>query len=220
MSKYRLAAFLLIVGTLLWLSQAATLSVWRISGGDYSARVATEKLVQQLAGVNLITLDLAHLRMRLLQLPGVAEVRLYRRFPDALAISLSPRQPLAVWENGGLVDVRGRRYEGVATTFLPIFRGPEKRAASMADFYAAAAGILLPLNTPIIQLEVDAVGEWRVFLQDSVVLHLGRDNRHERLRRYVRYASALRRRFVRLRAVDLRYETGFSVIGERKEEEV
>ncbi|MGI9306625.1 MAG: cell division protein FtsQ/DivIB [Gammaproteobacteria bacterium] len=201
------------------LGEAAVLRDWRIDGGGDAARAEARRMVRELEGKSLLALNLNYLRARLKNLPGVAEAELRRRLPRRLEIRLVGREPLAAWDGGGLVDVRGRRYDGAANSWLPIFRGPAERAASMADFYGAARRALSPLGAVIIQLQVGEDGEWRVFLDDGLVLYLGRDNRHERLRRFARHAPRLRREFARLRAVDLRYEKGFSVVGDRTEEE-
>lgn len=198
-----------------WFAGAAELREWRVEGGADGARAEARRMLRALEGRNLLALNLHELRAELENLPGVAGAALRRRLPDGLEVRLSARTPLAAWGGGGLVDVRGRRYEGAAEEWLPIFRGPAGRAASMADFYGAARQTLSPLNTAIVQLQVGEDGEWRVFLQDGVVLYLGREDRRNRLRRYARHAPRLRREFSVLRAVDLRYEKGFSVIGER-----
>lgn len=196
----------------LWyLAEGAVLRGWHVSGGATSVRADVGRIMRELEGRSLLTMQLPQLRARLLNLPGVADAQLRRRLPDLLEITILARRPLASWAGGGLVDVRGAHYEGVADSWLPVFSGPKGRAASMADFYNEARELLKTADAAIAQLQVDEDGEWRLFLRDGVMLRLGRDDRHARLRRYAQYAGELRRRFVRLRAVDLRYEKGFSV---------
>ena len=213
----RMFIILFVTAAFLSVAHANRLRVWTIAGGAHSARIEAEEILRSVAGDNLILLDIAGLQQRLAQVPGITDAHVRRRLPDGLEVSLTPRHPLAVWGGGGLVDVRGRRYDGVADRRLPIFHGPENRAASMADFYGAARKILSPLEIAVIQIEVGDDGEWRVYLQDGVMLNLGREHRHERMRRYARYAEVLQRRFARIKAVDLRYERGFSVTGEKEE---
>ncbi|MBE8158173.1 MAG: FtsQ-type POTRA domain-containing protein [Betaproteobacteria bacterium] len=210
----------LFAALLWWLGGSAALRESVVAGGGEVAHAEARRILRRLEGKNLLALNLRALRAELSNLPGVADAELRRRLPGVLEAKLIARTPLAAWGGGGLVDVRGRRYDGAAYAWLPIFHGPAGLAAGMADFYGAAREILAPLNTAIVQLQAGGDGEWRVFLRDGVVLYLGRENRRLRLRRYARHARRLRREFAALRSVDLRYEKGFSVTGERAEEEV
>ena len=195
----------------LWLAlDSMRLREVRVGGGDAIANSKAEQQLRTLRGHNLLLLDLGYWRGQLAKLPGVADIQLRRRLPDVLEATLIARRPLAKWSAGGVVDSRGRRYDGrTEDSRLPIFKGPDGRAASMADFYADADKILSPLS--VAQLEVDDDGEWRLFLDGGVILYLGRERRRERLRRYRRHAESLQKRFARLRAVDLRYDKGFAV---------
>ena len=204
-----------LAALLWWLGGSATVRGAVVDGGGEAARAEARRMLRRLEGENLLALDLRKLRAELSALPGVDEAELRRRLPGVLAVKLIERKPLAVWGGGGLVDVRGRRYDGAAHGWLPIFRGPPGAAAGMADFYGESRKILAPLNIAIVQLQAGEDGEWRVFLQDGVVLYLGREDRRRRLRRYARHALRLRREFAEVRSVDLRYEKGFSVAGER-----
>ena len=199
------------------LAEGAQLRGWRVVGGAEPARAAVGRMLLQREGENLLAMDLPRLRAQILNLPGVAEATLRRRLPDSLEVMLVARRPLASWAGGGLVDARGARYAGSVDSRLPVFSGPAERAASMADFYGDARALLASADAEIAQLRVEDDGEWRLFLRDGVLLRLGRENRRARLRRYVRYAGELRRRFARMRAVDLRYEKGFSVSADDEE---
>ena len=214
--------FVFVFAAVLWrLAESAELRGWRIVGGAEAARAEVGRMMREMEGRSLPLLDLPQLRSQILALPGVADAHLRRRLPDVLEVTLVPRRPLAIWAGGGLVDVRGERYNGAADSRLPVFSGPAERAAGMADFYGEARVLLAQSDAaiaPIAQLRVEENGEWRMFLQNGVILRLGRENRRERLQRYVRHADELHRRFARLRAVDLRYEKGFSVFADNEEQ--
>ena len=213
MRRWLLLFFVAAAGVFVWEAwQEAVLRHYRIIGGNAAAYAETAGVLSTLRGKNLLLLNLSAWREKIEKLPTVAEARLRRRLPDTLEVELVTRRPLAVWGDGGLVDEQGRRYVGKAEERLPIFTGPVGRAASMADFYRRANALLLPLEERIMQLQVDENGAWRVFLEDGLVLYLGRSTRDERIRRYVRHAAPLRQRFAALKAVDLRYELGFSII--------
>ncbi|MGI9297002.1 MAG: cell division protein FtsQ/DivIB [Gammaproteobacteria bacterium] len=216
--KTPLILFAVVLAFLWHLAEGAVLRGWRVTGGAEIARAEVGRMMRDLEGRNLPAMSLPNLRAQILNLPGVADAHLRRRLPDVLEVTLVARRPLASWAGGGLVDMRGARYEGTADSWLPVFSGPAERAASMADFYGETRALLESADAAIAQLRVDEDGEWRLFLRDGVMLRLGRENRRERLRRYVRYAGELRRRFAQIRAVDLRYEKGFSVSTDGEEQ--
>ncbi len=184
---------------------------------DSSALARARKIAGEHAGKNLLGVDIARLRARLSRIPGVAEARLRRRLPHTLTALLIMHEPLAQWADGGLVDVAGRRYEGGAQGWLPIFKGGEGSAAEITEFYGFAGGVLP--GGEIGQVQLDGDGEWKLFLRDGAVLYLGSDSPRARLRRFARHRAALAERFAAVRSVDLRYPRGFSVVagGEEKE---
>ncbi|MDM5147267.1 cell division protein FtsQ/DivIB [Candidatus Persebacteraceae bacterium Df01] len=209
--EYALLA-MFFIGLLWFATTAAVIRQVRLEGGDTAVRAAANTLLRDLRGNNLLTLDMVAWRKNLLLLPAVSDVRLRRRLPNTLEVTLMTRHPLAVWNNGGLVDDNGRRYAGQAQQWLPIFTGPAERAASMTEFYHHAVAALSPLGESIAQLQVGDDGAWQVFLDGGRVLYLGRDARQERLQRYVDNIVKVRQRFANIQVIDLRYERGFSII--------
>ena len=211
-SRLPFCLFFIMFSALLWyMAERFTLRGWTINGGDAIARVSVEKMMREMEGRSLAALRLPLLREQIMRQPGVADAALRRQLPDSLEIRLIEHRPLASWADGGLVDVWGVRYDGFSDKWLPQFSGPAERAASMADFYTDARDMLDKIGATIAHLRVDDNGEWRIFLSDGLMLQLGRDNLHKRVRRYVRHAAELRLRFAQIRAVDLRYEKGFSI---------
>lgn len=218
--KSRVPLLLIVMlSAVLWhLADRATLAAWKVEGGGELARAQASEMLQEMEGVNLLRMDLVRLREQFAALPGVAEVKLRRRLPDFLHVQLSQRRPLAVWDEGILLDVRGQTYKGASSEWLPVFAGPKERAAGMAEFYIEAQMLLTETGSQIAQLQVDDDGQWRIFLQDGAILYLGREDRRDRLLRYARHAGELQRRFAKVRAVDLRYEKGFSVSADDEEQ--
>ena len=78
----------------------------------------------------MLTSDLGAIRSRLLTLPWVADASVARRLPDTLAITITERRPVALWQHRGrmaVVDINGvaletRRLERFAA--LPLVVGP------------------------------------------------------------------------------------------------
>lgn len=182
----------------------------RIAGGNHAVRAAAAEMLQNAIGVRLLDVDLFDWKRRLENLPGIARAELTRAPPNGVRVRIETPTPLARWDGGGLIDIYGELHAGVAGAELPIFKGREGYAQNMMELYDDAKDILR--DDVVAQLELSAGGDWRVFLQNELVLYLGRTAPRRRLARYARHADALRKRFPRMRAVDLRHERGFTVI--------
>lgn len=202
---------------------AAAWSYW--SGGEWfhlqaahvtadnaATRVAAEEELKDAIGGSLLELDLTDWRRRLEALPGVRKATVRRRLLHRLLeVKLENYVPLARRDGGGVVAASGELYEATADPMLPLFKGQAGRYRDMAAFYRAAAELLD--DGDIVQLELSARGDWRLFLRDGTMLRLGREAPQQRLRAFARHAAALRARFAAcLRAVDARYEKGFAVV--------
>lgn len=182
-----------------------------ISGGGDEVQTHARAILMEHAGSSLLAVDLHEQKQRLENLPGVARAHLQRRLPHTLHVRLEKHQPLARWMSGGLIDIYGVRYDGSGDLSLPVFDGPPGSVQNMIALFESAQTILADYGR-IKQLELSARGEWRVFLDDGIILYLGRDRPRSRMRLYARHATQLRNQFATLRGIDLRYEHGFTVI--------
>lgn len=81
-----------------------------IEGAVYTATEDLEAAVAPAAGVNLFALSTDPLEARLRELPTVADASVSVRLPNVLAVRVTERQPILVWELGVrhyLVDIDG-----------------------------------------------------------------------------------------------------------------
>src|SRR5690606_14920806 len=67
--------------------------------------------------------DLDAVRARLLDQPWVKDAQVSRRLPDTLAIQITEREPVALWQNGGVVHLVDPN--GVALQMVDVERYPE-----------------------------------------------------------------------------------------------
>lgn len=124
----------------------------------------------------IVGVDLNAVRGRVEAVGWVREARVIRLLPDTLVIAVTPRQPLAVWQSGGVarvIDSEGRVIpEADAGRFpeLPLVVG------AGAD---EAAGALLPLlrSRPKLMARLEAVvrvdnRRWDLRLRDGGLIQL------------------------------------------------
>jgi len=163
------------------------------------------------------TMRLPEARASLQKVPWVKSVALRRRWPDRLEVSVVEHEPLARWNDSGLVDTEGEAFSADFDGELPQFNGPEGTSSQLAarfrDFGSALASRALAIS----ELQLSPRGAWRIKTTGSapLTIELGRSAPGERLMRFVAYHArtlgALARAGTRVEYVDLRYRNGFAV---------
>ena len=159
--------------------------------------------------------DLAAVRRAVQRLPWVAGASVRRVWPDALAVQVTLRHPVARWGTAGLLDARGHVFTPAsisAFAALPALSGPVKQASEVfADFIRADRQVQ-PLGLEISALHENARGGLRITFASGLVLVLGHRDPLARLARFVHIAvPALGPRLDRVATVDMRYPNGFAV---------
>jgi cell division protein FtsQ len=171
---------------------------------------------EELAGT-FFTMDLARARSILADVPWIRGVALRRQWPHRLEVTVDEHQPLARWNESSLVNTRGEVFAAEPRGELPVFEGPEGRAAEVTSRYRAWAEELRPLAFTLQQVRLSPRGGWQlkaVSPAGPLTLELGRDEPEARLARFVaahgKTLGALARAGTKVEAVDLRYRNGFA----------
>jgi len=206
---------------------ASTLQVTRISvsGNVRLSSGEVQAIVTGLRGSNILTVDLAKYRARLLDAPWVAEVAMRRILPSTVQIFLSERRPMGVCRMGPdlyLVDPHGMIIDRFGPQYaefdLPIIDGLvrgapgdepsiDERRAELASRVIDALASRRDLARRVSQIDVRDAHDAVVLLEsDTAMLHLGEDRFVERVQNYVDLSDALHARVPDIDYVDLRYD--------------
>jgi cell division protein FtsQ len=163
------------------------------------------------------TLDLNRARAALARVPWVRSAGLRRQWPRRLEIEIEEHQPLARWNDGGLVNTRGEVFVADWNGELPHFRGPADTAVTMTTRYRDWTAQLAPLDLKVRGLVLTPRGGWEIRAERAgapLSIALGRDDVDARLARlvgaYPRTLDALARAGRPVERVDLRYRNGFA----------
>lgn len=163
------------------------------------------------------TMDMARARKSLAQIPWVRGVSLRRQWPRRLEVTVEEHVPFARWNDSALVNTHGEVFSAQWSATLPLFEGPEGRAADVTARYRAWSTDLRPLELDLSEVRMSPRGGWRLRATGAagpLTLELGRDEADARLARFVAaHASTLAplaRAGTRVEAVDLRYRNGFA----------
>jgi cell division protein FtsQ len=189
----------------------------RLSEGDVRA------LVQDLRGANILQVDFAPFRSRVLDSPWVADVSFGRVLPAAVDVQVVERRPLAIARLGQqlyLVDAAGVIIDEYGAAHhdldLPVVDGLVMSHGSgsqvQVEGIEATAALLADLATRpdlsdrLSQIDVTNPHDVVVmFDHDAAWLHLGNEQFLARLAMYLELVPTLSERFTAIDYVDLRF---------------
>ncbi|HUL73356.1 MAG TPA: FtsQ-type POTRA domain-containing protein [Vicinamibacterales bacterium] len=213
-------AHLLLGSQLLAVSHLVVRGNARLSTGE------VQSLLNGLAGQNILRVDFASYRQRLLDSPWVADATLWRVLPSTVDVQIVERVPMAVArvgqqmylvdETGVIIDEFGPQYRDFD---LPIVDGLVRKASKTAGAPVDPASVALTgrfldalrpeadLRRRVSQIDVSDGRDLVALLNDSpVLLHLGDTRFVERLNTYLDIAPTLAQQFKDIDFVDLRFD--------------
>ncbi|MDQ2963937.1 MAG: cell division protein FtsQ/DivIB [Pseudomonadota bacterium] len=214
------AAAMIAWGTVAWTVRQPAFALHRVVVEGNLARASRahlERVIREELKGTFFTLSLADARASLQRVPWVKSVALRRQWPDRLEVTIAEHDPLARWNDTGLVDTEGQVFNADFDGELPQFVGPDGSSAEIAQRYREFGLALEPRSLAIAQVRLSPRGGWQLRTTGGAALaiELGRSAPVDRLSRFVRYhartVGALNRGGTRVDYVDLRYRNGFAV---------
>jgi len=224
-----------LVGTLLaagvlWLTRAPafTLRIIEVQGTLTRSQVPTLRThaLPELAG-NFFSIDLAEAQRAFESVPWVRRALVRRIWPDRLSVLIEEHEVQALWEASEgdvsgmtrLVNTFGEVFEAnlgdVEDEALPLFTGPEGRAAEMLALWKRLQPAFAAQGKRIERLSLSGRGSWRAELDRGVVVEIGRGSEPEvaeRTERFLRTVGQLTARYRQpLLHADLRHADGYAV---------
>ncbi|MBL8326818.1 MAG: cell division protein FtsQ/DivIB [Rubrivivax sp.] len=224
------AALSLLVAGAWWLTRAPMFNLRSIEVKGELTRNQLPTLrthaLPELAG-NFFSIDLDAARRAFESVPWVRRAVVRRLWPDRLVVQVEEHEVLALWEaNEGsqtgftrLVNTFGEVFEAnladVEDEALPLFTGPEGRAAEALGLWKRLQPAFAGRGQRIQHLAQSGRGSWRAELGKGVVVELGRGTEAEvaeRTERFLRTVGTMtakyRQPFV---YADLRHAEGYAL---------
>jgi len=160
----------------------------------------------------LLGVDVNAIRHAVESLPWVASASVRRVWPDALRVTVTEQQPVALWGDSGLVNGEGTVFTPASRpTDLPRLAGPKGTAPEVLKAFRRLRQRLDAIGLEVVGLQLDKRRSWKAALADRGELMLGQKHRGERLKRLVRAWPSLRTTGRVPARIDLRYPNGFAV---------
>jgi cell division protein FtsQ len=196
----------------------------RVSPLEIEQTVLAYSKSSERRGHGFVSLDLNGLKSSIKKIAWVDRVRIERRWPNGVRVTISEQVPGARWGEHGLLNARGELFLQDARFMpaeLPQLNGPDGTQAEVADLYLKTYPRLATIGLRLAHVTLDPRGAWELIVTPTqatatnnggVVVRLGRQDVTERLDRFIVAASPL----IALHAgevsyVDMRYSNGFAV---------
>ena len=183
----------------------------------YTVKGDIEKAIDNINLSNFFKVDVNQVQKEVANLPWVYSVSVRKNWPNELRIYVVDQIPVAQWNQDFLINQQGQTFQADTkrlTQNLPAFFGPEGSELMALENYYSLNKLLQFNGLAIDQLVLSERFAWQLMLSDGVTLNLGRENRVERVQRFMDlYPEILKHKESnqQVNYVDLRYDTGLAV---------
>jgi len=191
----------------------------------YSQRSDIINAIDSVDMGNFFQVDVNEVQRHVLTLPWVYSVAVRKQWPNELKIYVVDQNPVAVWNGDFLINQVGQVFQADIERinhYLPNFFGPEGSELVALENYRDLNELLDYKALKIDELVLSERFSWQLTLNDGVTLNLGREERVERIQRFMDVYPIIK---AQLKAkiiaekqqnqavdyIDLRYDTGLAV---------
>jgi cell division protein FtsQ len=183
----------------------------------YTTRLDIERAIEQVDLGNFFNLNVNDVQQKVAKLPWVYSVSVRKKWPDELKIYVVDQKPIAHWNGDFLLNANGKAFQADVHRLvkqLPAFFGPEGSEKIALDNFRNLNKLLDFSQLAIDELVLTERFAWQLILNDGVTINLGRDNRVERIQRFMDIYPEIKlnkKQGQQVDYVDLRYDTGLAV---------
>jgi cell division protein FtsQ len=191
----------------------------------YSQRSDIVDVIDNIDMGNFFQVNVNEVQTQVLTLPWVYSVAVRKQWPNELKIYVVDQKPVAIWNGGFLINQLGQVFQADLERikhYLPNFFGPEGSESLALQNYRDFNVLLGFGALAIDELVLSERFSWQLTLDDGVTLNLGREERVERIQRFMNVYPMIKSQLKAKKIVekhknqavdyiDLRYDTGLAV---------
>ncbi len=183
----------------------------------YTVRADILSAVAPISLGNFFQVNVNEVQEKIQLLPWVYSVSVRKQWPNELKIYVVDQMPVAIWNGDFLLNHQGETFQADISRLqqsLPTFFGPEGTELLALENFANLNGLLKNSQLAIDELVLSERFSWQLTLTDGVMLNLGREDRIERIQRFIDSYSFIKHKKPnnqQVNYIDLRYDTGVAV---------
>ena len=183
----------------------------------YTHKTDIEQAIDSINLSNFFNVDVNQVQNEVANLPWVYSVSVRKKWPNELKIYVVDQTPVAYWNGDFLINQQGVAFQADITRIhhpLPAFYGPEGTEIVALNNYINLSELLDYRTLAIDELVLSERFSWQLTLNDGVTLNLGREERVQRIQRFMDVYPLIKKNKKadqQVDYVDLRYDTGLAV---------
>lgn len=187
---------------------------------EHISRAEIEKILDKYNNnSNSMLLPINSLQEELRGLPWAKSIEVKRIWPDTLKIMIEEKNPVAFWKNsfltsdGSMIDASIQEIQKQdRIRHLPKLSGPDKQYKEVLQNFEKLSKLLSAYGLRAESLNLRENQSWDLYLDDGVILRLGKKDFEKRVLGFCRaYSSELVDKSEKIASVDLRYPHGMAV---------
>lgn len=190
-----------------------------VIGGEmpFTIRQDIEIAIDNINLGNFFNVDVNEVQEKVAELPWVYSVSVRKKWPNELKIYVVDQTPIAIWNGDFLINQYGKAFQADTTRLqsaLPAFYGPEGSEDIALENFVNLSKLLKFSELSIDELLLTERHSWQLTLNNGVMLNLGRENKIERVQRFMDVYPQIiktKKENQQVDYVDLRYDTGLAV---------
>ena len=166
---------------------------------------------------NFFKVDVNQVQARVAQLPWVYSVSVRKQWPNELKIYVVDQAPIARWNGDFFINQYGKAFQASHERVnhpLPEFFGPEGSEQLALENFHSLNKLLAYSSLAINELVLSERFSWQLTLSDGVQINLGREERVQRVQRFMDIYPQIKQYQKQdevIDYIDLRYDTGVAV---------
>ncbi|MFY8273943.1 cell division protein FtsQ/DivIB [Pseudoalteromonas sp. SSDWG2] len=160
-------------------------------------------------------LDVKQVQTLVTDLPWVASASVRKQWPDTLQVYVVEHDVVAFWNDDQLLNAKGEVFSAPQHKLskdLPALFGPEGSEIEAWQTFSRFHELFAVNGLTLSSLALSERFAWQLWLDNGIRLNLGRDDKAQRVQRFIDvYPHLKKRQDVQVDVVDLRYDTGLAV---------
>lgn len=172
-------------------------------------------MVNESISGGFLRVDLGELKQVVEKHPWVSRVMVERQWPSQLKIDITEEVPIARWGDKAFLNRLGESLNITDNSHLhklPLLTADFGESTEIMEQYQYLSRLLLPTGLKLSELQLDAMGVWKVKTNRGIRLVIGRDEVGEKIRRLVAvWESGLEIQSDNIAVIDMRYPNGLAI---------
>ena len=176
-----------------------------------------EGAIKHHLNIGFLSLSISEIQNDILKIEWVDSVKIAKRWPNKLEISIFEHTPVARWGEHGLLNDKGELFIEIDNQNhipdLAYLSGPNGTSLEVAQRYFILRDQLIPLGMNVKKVSMSSRGALAIILYNGIEINFGRENLDQRINLFIDISkNVISQKPDDIESVDMRYDKGFTIL--------